>query len=355
MNNLRLLDRRPGTRKEHDLQINTVCQECPVRCGLTAYLKNGRVVDIHGDDAHPVSRGRLCARGLAFVQGLDSPNRITVPAFRTKEGEPFSALEDWEKALDSLAEHLRKIKDQYGPQSIAVGCDPETDLDFALGAIHFAHLLGTPHIYQPLHHDPGLLLRRSLSQPCTTWKQRKSLFLVEADLASSHPVLMGWVLEVQQQGAKIIAADPRFTRTLAKADLALRIRPGTGNILGLALLKMVLAESDHDDVVVKAHFSNLKQWRDSLEGLSWEELEKVLGSPYQSIKGLKDLLLKNDPATFITGKPLAALPGYDIWPVLEMALGGSERSGLGWYPLAGTIPPSFPGGPLKLQEKRMIL
>lgn len=346
MNPLRLHNRRAGTRKDHNLRVNTLCQECPVRCGLTAYLKNGRVVDIHGEDTHPVSRGRLCARGLAFVQGLDSPYRFIVPAFRKKQGEPFSPQADWEKALDNLAEHLRKTKDQYGPQSIAIGCDPESDLDFALGALHFAHLLGTPHIYPTPHQGVGLL-PPSPVHPCTSWTQRKSLFLIEADPASSHPVLMGWVLEAQQQGAKIIAADPRFTRTLAKADLALRIRPGAGNFLGLALLKMVLEESDLNTGAVKARFSNLIQWPDSLDNLSWEDLETTLGLSYQSLEPLKDLWLKNDPATIITGKTLAPLPGYDIWPVLPIILKGSGRSDPAWYPLTGTFPPLLFQGPLE--------
>lgn len=342
MNPPRLFERRPGTRKDPDRKIRTVCQECPLRCGLIAYLKKGAVVDIHGDDDHPLNRGRLCARGLAFIQGLDSPDRFTSPAFRKNLQEPFSAQEDWEKALDGLAEHLRKIKDQYGPEAIAIGCDPETDLDFALGATHFADLLGTSLLIHPLdgpNSRSAFLLPPYPASSCTTWGRSKTLFLVESDLATTHPVAFGWVLEAQQQGAKIIVADPRFTRTMSKADLALRIRPKTGNLLGVALMKMVLEEADQDQPLIKSRFRDPEKWQGSFNRLSWEDLENSLGLTIKEVKGLKDLLLKNHQATIITGKTLAALPGYEFWATLITALGWWDGKDRGWYPLAGTTPP----------------
>jgi anaerobic selenocysteine-containing dehydrogenase len=358
MNPLRLFDRQPGTRKDQDRMIRTVCQECPLRCGLIAYLKNGAVVDIHGDDDHPVNRGRLCARGLAFVQGLDSPDRLTRPALRKTLQEDFCAAEDWEKALDGLAEQLRKIKDQSGPESIAIGCDPETDLDFAIGAIHFAGLLGTPHIYQPVDFQTSrsdFLLPPHPAASCTTWGRSKTLFLIESDLASTHPVAFGWVLEAQQQGAKIIVADPRFTRTMSKADLALRIRPGTGNLLGLALMKMALEGEDRNEVAVGTRFTNPAKWKNSFGRLSWEELENRLGITAKEVKGIKDLFLKNNPVTFITGKTLATLPDYGIWSTLITAMGWSEGKAGGWYPLAGTLPPLLSNGTLQAPKASDML
>ena len=41
------LRRMPGTHKEHDQVTATYCQECQVGCGLLAYIKDERIVDIH--------------------------------------------------------------------------------------------------------------------------------------------------------------------------------------------------------------------------------------------------------------------------------------------------------------------
>ncbi|MBA4393293.1 MAG: hypothetical protein C0407_07050 [Desulfobacca sp.] len=340
--NHRLFDRFPGTRKKHERWIRTICQECSVRCGLIAYLQQGAVVDVHGDDKHPVSRGRLCARGLAFIQGLDNPARITTPTFRNNLQEPFAVLEDWEKALDLFAEQLRKSKDHHGAESIVIACDPEADLDFAIGAVRFAALFGTPHVYHPVDF-PDSLSRFSLPfypvSPCYEWGHSQALFLIEADLATTHPIAFGWALEAQQQGVKLIAADSRFTRTMAKSDLALRIPPHTGNNLGLALMKTALEGSDFNNDFAKARFLDPEFWRASFDRLSWEALENTLGLTPKSLNQLNDLLPGSHPITIVTGKRLATLPNYGIWPTLMTAMGWSETKGSGWYPLAGTTPP----------------
>ena len=96
-----------------------------VACGLTAHVEGGTIVDVQGRENHPVSRGRLCAKGMAFVQGIGDSRRIVQPALRQSRNDPFKALESWDSALDLLAERLRKVRDQSGPESLVIGCDPE--------------------------------------------------------------------------------------------------------------------------------------------------------------------------------------------------------------------------------------
>jgi len=345
MNHRHLFDRYPGTRKNHERWVKTVCQECSVRCGLVAYLNNGGIVDIHGDDDHPVSQGRLCARGIAFVQGIDSPDRITCTAFRKNLQAPFEALEDWEKALDMVAEQLRKIKDQHGADSIFIGCDPEADLEFAICATRFANLLGTPHVYHPFDFPQtlsGFPLPPYPASPCYEWEHSKCLFLIEADIATTHPVAFGWALEAQQQGAKIIVADTRFTRTMSKADMALRIMPDSGNIIGLALMKTVLEESNYNGNIIKSRFTDPEKWRASFNKLSWEDMKNTIGLTPQKIKELSDLLQRNGPIIIVTGKKLAGLASYGIWSTLVTAMGWMGTKGSGWYPLDATTPPLNP-------------
>ena len=46
-------------------------------------------------------------------------------------------------------------------------------------------------------------------------------------MAECHPVAFRWVMQAKLKGAKIIHADPRFTRTTAVADLHAPIRAGS--------------------------------------------------------------------------------------------------------------------------------
>lgn len=329
------LKRFSGTRRVHDRQVRTVCHECAAGCGLVAYVKDGRIVDVHGQEDHPISRGKLCAKGIAFVQGLVHPDRITLPATRNRLQGPFEAMDNWEKGLDIFAERLRRVRDQHGPESLIIGCDPEAGLDFYLGALRFAHLWGTPHVYHPLD-EPGTQLNRPAS-PCSDWIHSRCLFLIEADLAVTHPVVFARVLEARERGVKIIAADTRFTTTMSKADMVFVIKPETGNLLGLALMKMMIEENLYHPEAT-AGFADSESWLASFENLSLENTEAVIGLSETKIRELSRLLGTKPPVTLITGKRLAYQSYYGIWPTMGEAMKWTHVRGGGWYPLESGHP-----------------
>lgn len=59
--------------------------------------------------------------------------------------------------------------------------------------------------------------------------------------AENHPVSMKWILRAKKErGAKLVVVDPRFTRTAAKADLYVPIRPGTDIAFLGGLIKYII-------------------------------------------------------------------------------------------------------------------
>src|SRR5947208_13184076 len=60
----------------------TTCRECSAACGVIAETRDGRVLKLEGNPAHPLNRGGLCARGQSAVQGLYNPDRLRVPMMR---------------------------------------------------------------------------------------------------------------------------------------------------------------------------------------------------------------------------------------------------------------------------------
>ena len=341
------MKRSPGSRQERDRLVTTACQECSVACGLLVSVKDGRIVDVQGDEDHPVSRGRLCARGIAFVQGITSPERLTVPARRKRRGDAPAPLDDWKIGMDLLAEQLRQVKDRHGPQALVIGCDREGGLDFHLGALRFARLWGTAQVFhsggEPL--DPWPEGLDCPTAPCSEWVHARCLLLVEADLAATHPVAFGWIQEARRRGAYVIAADARFTTTLAHADLALRTRRGQGNLLGLALAKLLVAARGPEDRVLEAAFTDAAGWRASLEQLSLDGAEATLGISPDDLRQLCGVLAR-DPVTVITGRELISSPHHDIWLTLARGMGWLGRPGGGWYPVdAGTPALAVEGDP----------
>jgi anaerobic selenocysteine-containing dehydrogenase len=348
--------RMPGTGKEHDQVTASCCQECQVGCGLLAYVKDDRIIDIQGDEHHPVSRGRLCARGMAFVQGLTAAERITLPGTRNRLNGPFEGFDNWEKGIDLLAERLRRTKEKHGAESLVIGCDPEAGLDFFLAAQRFARLWGTPHVYHPLQEGASEALPPDLRHPSLSvlqWSQSRCFVLIEADLATTHPVAFGRLLSARQQGAKILAVDSRFTATLAKADRSLLIRPRRGHDLGLCLMKMLLEENRVDRAAIQESISDLESWEHSYAALDTEAIGPLIGQEPEAVRSMARFIAHEQPAVLITGKRLAFVEHYGIWRTLARAMGRPRQAGSGWYPMESGAPRLDPVSDLQASAQAM--
>jgi len=57
--------------------------DCPDCCGLLAEVAGGRVIAVHGDPAHPYSRGSLCPKMVHYERTVNHTERLTHPLIRT--------------------------------------------------------------------------------------------------------------------------------------------------------------------------------------------------------------------------------------------------------------------------------
>src|SRR3954453_18376916 len=74
---------------------------CAVGCGQKVFVKDEKVVQIEGDPDSPISRGRLCPKGGASKQLVNSPTRVPKSRSRRPPGT------EWEdRALDTAMEMI---------------------------------------------------------------------------------------------------------------------------------------------------------------------------------------------------------------------------------------------------------
>ncbi len=66
------------------------------------------------------------------------------------------------------------------------------------------------------------------------------VMIIGCNPAENHPVSFRWITKAMDNGAKLIVVDPRFTRSAAKADLFVRLRPGTDIALLGGLINYVV-------------------------------------------------------------------------------------------------------------------
>jgi formate dehydrogenase major subunit len=94
-----------------DRVVQSICPYCAVGCGQKVYANEGRVVQIEGDPDSPISRGRLCPKGAASEQLVNSPTRETKVRYRRPFGTEWEEL-DLETAMDMIAERVIESRER---------------------------------------------------------------------------------------------------------------------------------------------------------------------------------------------------------------------------------------------------
>src|SRR5881296_679958 len=89
-----------------DRAVQSVCPYCAVGCGQKVYVKDGRIMDIEGDEDSPISRGRLCPKGAATFQLVTGDHRVHHCLYRRPGGKDWELI-PLEKAMDLVAERVR--------------------------------------------------------------------------------------------------------------------------------------------------------------------------------------------------------------------------------------------------------
>ncbi len=88
-----------------DRVVQSVCPYCAVGCGQRVYVKDEKVVQIEGDPDSPISRGRLCPKGSASEQLVNSPGRQTQVLYRAPRSTEWRHL-DLNTAIDMVADRF---------------------------------------------------------------------------------------------------------------------------------------------------------------------------------------------------------------------------------------------------------
>jgi formate dehydrogenase major subunit len=85
----------------------------------------------------------------------------------------------------------------------------------------------------------------------------KTILVEGSNVAENHPMAFKWIRKAQENGAKIIHVDPRFTRTSAAADMFARIRPGTDAAFLNTMTNYILVHKLYDEDYVTTHTNAL--------------------------------------------------------------------------------------------------
>lgn len=111
------VDLQPKVARAQELRIESakvtpsVCPYCAVGCGTLVHSVDGRIVNIEGDPASPISQGNLCPKGAATYQLHVNPNRLTKVLHRAPGATGWEVW-DLDRAMDRVAELTKQTRDE---------------------------------------------------------------------------------------------------------------------------------------------------------------------------------------------------------------------------------------------------
>jgi len=288
--------------------VKTSCGLCaPGICGMLVHVKDGKMTSVEGDPDCPFNRGALCTQGLAAVELVYHPDRLKYPMKRTgQRGEGKWERISWDEALDTIAEHLREIREKYGPLAVAVACGTGRP-----GPTHamrrFLNVWGTPN-------------RIGYPHNCLTPRRITSLLLygekfIIPDLDNTNCVVL-WGSNITRtgvcrggsdfahafkRGVKTICIDPYQTPLASKADIWLRLRPGTDCALALAWLNVIIGENLYDREFVKKWTIGFDQLAQHVKEFTPEWAEPITWVPANKILQAARMFATTRPSSIFIG------------------------------------------------------
>jgi formate dehydrogenase major subunit len=319
----------------------TVCTHCSVGCAIDAHVQNGVWIRQEPVFDSPINLGAHCAKGASVRE-----HGITHDSHRLKypmklEGGKWKRL-SWDQAYKEISEKLLKIRQESGPDALFVVGSSKHNNEQSYLLRKWVSLWGTNNT----DHQARICHSTTVAGVAQTWgygamtnsyndeQNSKSLFFLGSNAAEAHPVSMLHTLHARENGCKVIVADPRFTRTAAKADKYVRFRSGTDVPLLFGILHVIFKNGWEDKEYLRTRVYGMDAVKkEVMEKWSPEQASAVTGTPVADIEEVARILAENRP-------------GFIIWAmgqtqhnnangvvrasnILMLALGNVGRSGGG--------------------------
>lgn len=275
--------------------IDSVCAYCGVGCDIAADVENNKILRVFAKKDGYVSQGRLCIKGKAGYDFVDSPLRIQRPRIKksfiskNKAFMPealqnlcetaFSSLNnDWYEcdiatACDIVAWKLSHIKETYGARSIAGIGGARTNCESGFTFQRFIrHVIGSPNIDNCARvcHAPSLAGMRATigegaaTNPFDDIYDAEFILAIGTNTTEGHPIVANRILDAVRSGVHLAVVDVRQIQLSKKATWHVSL-PTESNLLFLNMLAYVILSENlvnHDFVVQRCH--GFDEYRDAI-------------------------------------------------------------------------------------------
>lgn len=293
--------------------VKGACQhDCPDNCAMITTVRDGRVVGVKGNHAHPYTRGVLCAKVKSFEKRVYAPDRILYPMKRVgRKGEARFARIGWDEALETIAARIREAIARHGAEAIL----PYSYLGSQglLNGLHvgdaFFNHLGASIGERTFCNSGASKAFRMVCGPTggldpESFAHAKLIILWAINVLSSSMHHWPFIEEARKNGAKLIVIDPLESRTARRADWHVRVKPGTDVALALAIAHHLIADGLIDRDYVACHTLGFERFAERAAEYPAARAAAITGLTKADILKLARTYGSTTPAAIRTGVAL---------------------------------------------------
>lgn len=292
--------------------VPSTCWECGAICGSMLTVRDGKVLKIGPNAAHPASKGAFCVKGIrAVLEWTYQSSRLRTPLRRVgPRGSGRFEEVSWTSALDQMAEQIASTHRTYGPLSI-VGATNGAFFSRSLFVAQLMRSIGSPNwmINQDLCGGCRGVSEKMTGLDITGGEDienARCALIVGRNPAVADPIQWMALKRARQGGTKIVVIDPFRTTAAELADLWLSPRPGTDAVVAMAMIKILIDRHLYDADFVADWCHGFDALSERVAPCSPEWAESLSGVPAADI--VKAALLYADgPSTFLSGHGIDAV------------------------------------------------
>lgn len=234
----------PFNPKTYKIYRNACPRNCYDTCSLKTWVKDGVITFVEGAPESTFTHGTPCVKGLSYPRRVYSPDRIKYPMAQDVRGSGNWRRISWEEAMQRIAARMLEIKKKDGSMlGLAL-----TKYSGKFGVLNYAvegmmsslgyttRFAGTPCWPAGIdaqNYDMGDMW---CNDPEDMVKA-KYIIIWGANPAWCSMHSMKYIYQAREKGAKVVVIDPLLSQTAAKADLYLRVRPGSDGALALGMAR----------------------------------------------------------------------------------------------------------------------
>ncbi|PSW13288.1 formate dehydrogenase [Photobacterium rosenbergii] len=317
----------------------TICSHCSVGCGIYAEVQEGVWTGQEPAFDHPFNAGGHCAKGAALREHGHGERRIKYP-MKLVDGK-WKKL-SWEQALDEVSQQVKKIREESGPDSVYWLGSAKHNNEQAYLFRKMVSLWGSNNV----DHQARICHSTTVAGVANTWgygamtnslndmHNCKSILFIGSNPAEAHPVAMQHILIAKERNScKIVVADPRRTRTAAKSDHYVSLRPGSDVAFIWGVLYHIFKNGWEDKEFIRQRVWGMDEVQAEVAKWTPAEVERVSGVPEADVYRTAKMLSENRPGCVVWcmggTQHTTGNNNTRAYCILELALGNMGKSGGG--------------------------